>query len=192
LINENIAAHDWNIIDNLNCDESCKHFLITTEAIVNKIAPIKERKIKHNTQINPEWVTKGITNSSNKLRKMYKSSIGLDPLNHKVIKYKKYRQTLNMIKRKAKQLHLAKLFQDCSHDMKKTWRELNKLIGKTSNKHNLTDQFMLDNKILLNPIEIANSFCDFFSKVGSNTADNIPSTNMDVYETPATPSTCDL
>ena len=61
---------------------------------------------------------------------------------------------------------------------KETWKLINEVINKSKRKTPLSPTFNYGNKILTDPLEIANSFCEYFTNVGGpNLAKKIPDVN---------------
>ena len=62
--------------------------------------------------------------------------------------------------------------------MKSTWRVLNEIMNRKTQKNRLPSTFKSDNRKISNPKEIANRICEYFTNIGPNLAMNIPaSTN---------------
>ena len=50
--------------------------------------------------------------------------------------------------------------------MKSTWRLLNEIINKRKSRNSVQSSFVIDNKEITDPMEIANHFCEFFTNIG--------------------------
>ena len=59
--------------------------------------------------------------------------------------------------------------------MKSTWRLLNEIINERKSRNSLQSSFIIDNKEITDPMEIANHFCEFFANIGPNLVKMIPS-----------------
>jgi hypothetical protein len=62
-------------------------------------------------------------------------------------------------------------------NLKETWKLINEVINKSKSKTPLSPTFNYGNKILTDPLEIANGFCEYFTNVGPNLAKKIPDAN---------------
>ena len=62
-------------------------------------------------------------------------------------------------------------------NMKKTWMFLKETICKNYDKSSVPKMFEINNKIMSNPKEIADSFNNFFSNIGQKLNEEIPRTN---------------
>ena len=54
--------------------------------------------------------------------------------------------------------------------MKSTWRVLNEIMNRKTQKNRLPSTFKIDNREISNPKEIANRFCEYFTNIGPNLA----------------------
>ena len=66
--------------------------------------------------------------------------------------------------------------------MKRTWSVLRNVIGKQNDKSNFPNEFIIDNQAVTNKSNIAKSFNKYFSKIGMETGENVPSTNTNYTE----------
>ena len=66
------------------------------------------------------------------------------------------------------------LFNKYRHDIRNTWKVLNSVIGKQSDKSGISKIFNINDTITADPADIAESFCNFFSDVGPKYAASIP------------------
>ena len=90
-------------------------------------------------------------------------------------KYKKYKNKLNHSLRIAKRLYYEKKIENAKSHMKSTWRVLNEIMNRKTQKNRLPSTFKTDNREISNPKEIANRFCsEYFTNTGPNLAKNIP------------------
>ena len=70
-------------------------------------------------------------------------------------------------------MHYNMLLEKHKNDIKSTWRVLNNVIKKSVNETCFPKEFVLNNKIMSEKLEIANKFNEFFVNVGPNLAKNI-------------------
>ena len=61
--------------------------------------------------------------------------------------------------------------------MKSTWRNINKLMGRTRKTIDISLQS--DGEIITEPVEVANQFNNYFSKIADNIRDTLPAANKD-------------
>ena len=122
-------------------------------------------------------MSRGLLISSRKASQMYSKCITLNKSNPIYKRYISYRNSLNNLKRKSKHLYYKDLFQQLRHDMKKTWKTINSMIGKTNDKSNTSQIFKHGNATISGLNEISNGFCEYFTNVGPSLANKIPNAN---------------
>ena len=92
-------------------------------------------------------------------------------------KYKTYNSIYNKTVRRAKQIYYASRFNDCSANLKKTWETIREVLGRQKNKQNIPDFFRNGNVIKSSAENISEGFNSFFSKIGPELANKIPTSN---------------
>jgi hypothetical protein len=90
------------------------------------------------------------------------------------LKYIKYRNLYNTLKRTAKIKYYTEVFHKYKFDIRNTWKTIRTLIGGENDKTTVTQTFMSNNNVIWEPKEIASNFCNFFSTIGQQYADKIP------------------
>ncbi len=174
LINEALLHQDWTMLNHLNTNQSYDKFIEVLKCTMDKIAPEKEITIPKKKIIRNRWMTPGLLKSSQTRLKLYRKCITSNRQDPKYIKYTKYRNLFNSMKRKTKFEYYSKLIKEHANDMRKTWRVLNTMIGKTNNKNEISDKFIINNNVITNPNTISEEFCKYFTEVGDKLASNIP------------------
>ena len=173
-INRKLDSTDWIGIQSMSVNDSYNYLEGLIMETLDEFAPVEKTKIKKQKVIREKWVSKGLLKCSNKAQKLFKSQIGLDRDHPKHIKYIKYRNTLNLLRRKAKKDYYVKKIQESRNNMKKTWEILNAVIGKSRNKMDLTDQLKVNETTITNPNAIANLFGESFASIGKRCLDKMP------------------
>ena len=113
-------------------------------------------------------------NRKNKLYKKYASS----PTICNKRKLSQYRNTLTTLLRNAKKQYYTDLLDEHKYNLKQTWNVLNNLLGR-SQKNALPTTFKINNMDQSNPEVISNSFNNYFTNIGPNLADKIPTGSDD-------------
>ena len=109
---------------------------------------IKRRNVK-------PWLTKGLINACHKKKILYKEQLN-NPSDLNMQRYKRYKNKLTSILRKAEKMYyLNKMFK-YKGKMKETWSVLNELLGKNVRKSTMCDHILKDNVKVTNPSTIAN------------------------------------
>ena len=70
------------------------------------------------------------------------------------------------LKRKNKHDYYSGLFNHYRNDVRRTWANLNLLIGRNKNKSMLIDRFIINNKHVSTKKYISTGFCKYFTVVG--------------------------
>ena len=165
-------SNNCNDSDNVNTVLNCIHNKICDS--VNKHAPLKEHTVKIRNFKSESWITKGIKQSSMVLKNLYKKTLkeGCDDSTRET--YILYRNCLNRIKRTCKMQHFHGKCNQYKNNTKKLWELINKSIGKTSNKNCIIDKIKIGNVEHVEPGEIANDLCNYYSNIGAKLANSIP------------------
>ena len=61
--------------------------------------------------------------------------------------------------------------------MKKTWSTINETLNRSENKFDLPNEFLVGDRTITDPKEIANSFNAFFSTIGTSLSSNVNNIN---------------
>ena len=69
-------------------------------------------------------------------------------------------------------LYYEKKLENCKSNNRATWKLLNEIICKKKAKVIQTSAFKADNLEISDPEEIANRFCNYFTNIGPNLAEN--------------------
>jgi hypothetical protein len=87
--------------------------------------------------------------------------------------YKTFKNKLNHLLRIAKRMYYEKQLERVKTNTKNTWKILNEVINrKKAIKRSPTD-FIVNNRNISNPVEIADHFCEYFTNIGPNLTNNI-------------------
>ena len=163
------------ILDNNDANDDYNTFIEQFNKVYDECIPLKKCTINRKKHPMSPWITKGLLKSINKKNKLYKQYIH-SPTNGNLQKLKTYKNKLNILIRKSKRMHLFTKFEKTKNDMKKTWQEINGVIGK-SKKQSYQCKFKDDcGNTITDPQEICNKFNDFFVNVGPKLASGIQNT----------------
>ena len=133
---------------------SYKIFLSKYTEIYNSNFHLRKVKISASS-ISKPWLSKGLLKSVKMKNRLFKKYLSNPTLEHEVT-YKRYKNKLN-------------------HDTKATWRVLNEVINKKKSKTKFPSSFKVDdNTEISDPVEIANTFCNYFTNVSLNLAKKMP------------------
>ena len=127
-INNELKQTNWSYLYDSPVNEAYNNFVIKLNETLDKYAPVQTVSIPPNHIIEQQWMTKGLLKSCKKRDKLFRQSLGRPKHHSSHIKYIKYRNMLNALKRKAKENHYKDLLHQFSGDIKKNLAN-NKLIN---------------------------------------------------------------
>jgi hypothetical protein len=169
-----IKNTDWQYLEQMNTNEAYITFTNKLSDIIDIETQEKTIVIPASRIIRDPWMTTGLIASSHELNKLYKKKIGKDKTHSFSVKFHQYRNTYNKLKRTTKAIYYDELFTKYKHDIRKTWGAINSLIGRTKDKTGISDTFKINNKQISDPQTISNEFCNFFTNIGKQYANDIP------------------
>lgn len=176
-MNQALTQHNWvNVISFNNPCQAYDEFIKTYILYLNTYIPEKTvnfNPFKH--KIN-RWITKGILKSMKTRDKLYnkwrqaKCQMRQRDLEQQ---YKSYRNQLTALIKIAKKNYWQNVFEESKHDMKVTWKNINNILKKTSNKSDIPTIIKDAEKTYTAQKEISNAFNSFYSQIGTNLAHKI-------------------
>ena len=83
----------------------------------------------------------------------------------------------NKLKRKMKMIYFKTILEENKYNSKRCWSILKQAIGKTNDKSTYPPMFNINEIPISDKNEIAECFNNFFSKIGTQTSNNVPTTN---------------
>ena len=145
----------------------------------NKYLQKKRVKYKKNKHFKSKWMTKGLLNSINTKDRLYKmmvqtstDSVMYEPLRANL---KAYQRILKNSINEAKRVYHHNLFARYKSDIKKTWSIIKDTLGKKNVQKKDTSEFIINNKTITNPAEVANEFNKYFVSIGQTLSRNVQS-----------------
>ena len=99
-----------------------------------------------------------------------------NPSTENTIAYKQFRNRLHTLLRNAEREYYKSRLDDNKSNLRKTWNILKEVINKSSHC-NIPDTFVINNKLVSNKIDIANSFNKYVVNIGPSLSKNIPNTS---------------
>jgi hypothetical protein len=170
-----LSTTSWDDILKQDSVNDCYNaFIERFNSILDVCAPVKTTTIARKFVTREAWITPGLVKSSRRCLQLYKKTVGKCTNGKEFKKYTTYRDVYKTLKRKAKQMHYANLFHEYGNDIRKTWRVLNSLIGRSNDKSSMSDTFVIDGQKVNDKRVIADGFCRYFSNIGKVCAESIP------------------
>ena len=155
----------------LSVDEQSDFLSSKIQEYIDLCAPLKTVTIGHRYVIREKWMTKGLLKSSNNLNKL-RSKISKKNNNVSINDYKIYRNLYNRLIRIAKATHYSEQIEQHRGNISKTWKILNKLLGKNHDKSN-PQIFNINNIQTEDKSKISDAFCSYFTDIGNQCAASI-------------------
>jgi hypothetical protein len=175
-----LETTDWqNVLEKQDVDEAYDLFIKKyTEALENQI-PYKTFKFNKYKLKKHTWITRGILNSMKTRDKLHKKVLKQSDRLHAqhLINYRKYRNILNLVIRRAKMMHWNDKFINCRNNMKMTWQNINNVLHRVNNKMDFPKYFIHENSHIEKDCHIADTFNSFYTSIGPNLAEKIPNGN---------------
>ena len=160
------------LLEHQSCDDAFNAFHDILVSRIDKYTPEKLVKISHKS-VQP-WISKRLLRCLSKQKRMYTKTRKLPKEHPKVLEYRKYRSLLQKIIRRAKMAYYSQKCADIRSETKKLWNVINKMTGKTVNKHDIIDSLSIDHTITKDCCKIANEFGEYLSTVGKSYAEKTP------------------
>lgn len=177
-----LETEDWQCLTNIGNINLAYDSLVTKlHNAINLHAPEKTITINKKNIIRQPWITRGLLKSIKTRDKLFKTCIGKPRDSTAYQKYLKYRNALNSLRRVSKQNYFGHLLNEYRHDIRKTWKVLNTIIGRNNDKHSISDNFLIDNISVSDPRKIVDGFCHYFTKVGKTLAADIPDVGLNPH-----------
>ena len=175
LTNEKLHDIDWN--GNLTSSDVNLNFNYLSNSIDRVMDEIASRctvKISAKIRFVEPWMTTSLEQSANKKNLLYKKTLQENSTPADVKNYKTYRNTYNRIKRHAQEIFYQKKALDFKNNTKKLCNLINKVIRKKGHSGSIIPYITVDGIKITDPNEIADSFGQFYSTLGSSLAQKIP------------------
>ena len=163
-------------LDENNFDQVFSTFMEVIKITINRHAPLRKLTRRQKRLNKKPWITNGILISIKKKQKLYRTHfLSSNPINR--IIYEKYSNMLTRVKAASKKLYFHDAIHKSKNSPQKTWEVLNELlVGK---KRSLVKPSILnvEGKRIEETKLMAESFNNFFGKVGGTLAQNIDQPN---------------
>ena len=176
--NESISKDGlWTQVLNTNdCNTATNEYIKVIKDAFNQSFPLT--KLSRTRAKDKKWITKGLRKSCNMKMKLYKKFLK-HPTNENKIKFKKYRNILTKLCKKAQENYFYNLLNDTKSSITNLWKIFGPIINpsKKAKNHNI-NKLKVNDKILTNSKDIAEAFNNYFCNVGTNLANKIPNTTL--------------
>ena len=174
--NERLFIEDVSIQNWINDDDTnvlYDDFIWRLSNCVDRHVPLKKLNKKQLKLKSKPWINTFIIKLIKHRDKLF-SRKKKDPTNEIITNaYRLFRNRVTREIKNSKKNYYNSYFETCKNDMKKTWKGIRELINSNS-KNNKISQLTDNDKIINDPLDIANKFNDFFTNVGPSLENKIP------------------
>ena len=168
-----IKETNWDtFISPLDSNIATKGFSDKLSCIFNSCFPLKTKMVTIK-RLNSPWLSKALITSIKNKHVLYKR-LKEDLCTRNT--YNTYRNILTSLIHSAKKLYFDNKFEQCKNDTKKTWNLINSVL-KPGRKKSSIRKLLVNNKLITNPLDIADAFNSHFSSIGNKLKSALPSTN---------------
>ena len=187
---KNIAKYKSNISTELNQfilnelpdHDNIEHFYAQFFNFLNDLhekyfPKVRLSRKKANDKI---WITEGIKNSIKHKNKLFHLQLN-NPTTENVNNWKKCRNQLNKLIKKAQIDYYKNLIDNQSTSCQGLWKTFGSIISQNKNKKSQIKQLKVNNKVIKSSSDIAETFNNFFCKIGSNLSAKFNSTPPNAY-----------
>ena len=172
LIKTELDSVDWTCIDDMDVNEAFKYFHTILLNSMDEHCPKREYSISYDKIIRDPWITKGLSNSICKQKKLYLKQLhSSDP--NCTNKYKSYRNVLKKLLRRSKLDYFNNKCLEYKQNSRKLWQLINQVIYKIGRKSQVIESLKIDNLVRYSPMEITKGFCNHFATVGKTYSDKV-------------------
>ena len=181
LFSERLHNFDFDTV--LNTADVHEAFKLFNEAIVKIYEdsyPLTNKIIREND--NKAWLTSAIRQSIKTKNRLYKKYIK-KPISYGRA-YKDYRNALTKVIKNSKNKYFLEKFENSKGNVKKTWENINKILGKSKSNQNRV--FKLNGRYTDDPKIISNTFNEYFANIATTVTNELedPTTSFADYLPP--------
>ena len=177
----NLSTYNWSNLYLTNDPQiAFSEFYNTFKTNFDECFPVKICNSSYGNK--KTWLTPALRTSIRTKNKLYKKYKKYPFLSHERV-YKKYRNKLCQLLRNAERSHYHYIITKYKQNLKKSWQIIKDIIGKKQGEKVIANKFKVDNKIIMDPVVIANSFNNFYINIGHNLASKIPNPNSNINPT---------
>lgn len=171
-----LCVNDWHLVyDCLDVNDSVSRFMNDFQSAFEVCFPLV--KCSRKQYKSKSWITKALKISIKNKNKLYHKYISTKLMTDKD-KYNNYKKILDKLLLKARKDYFAELLNKQTNSIKSIWKTLNEICCfKKSHKNSKINCIISNGKEISSHTEIAESFNNYFSSVGSKLAAQIPTTN---------------
>ena len=183
-LKDHLQNYDWPVLMNsTSLDTNMERLDNVIQTEIDYCTPVKSRKISYRKLRREPWLTPNLKMCTEKSKRLYCKSLKLGCSPSDLSAYQAYNRCLKRAIRTAKRLYHCNKCDEYRKDTKKLWKVINEIIGKSSDKSCTLDYLRIDGIKEYGAKRIVNSLAKYFSNVGRQFAEKIPSPkkSIDLY-----------
>lgn len=163
---------DWSAVREHNqCQDAFSLFYNLFKEIYDSCFPLKPVRLD-SYKNRKSWLTGGLKAAIKRKNKMYISMLK-NPSFLNTDNYKKYRNCLHRLLRKAEKDHYHDLLEQYKNNLSKTWKVIKQVLNQ--NKSCSSERsFVINSQTVTDESRIAEGFNNFFVNIGAQLSSNIP------------------
>ena len=182
ILNTALEKTNWDeIVVGNTIDEKFAAFHDTLLDQINTHCPEKEITIQYRKIIREPWIIPGLIKCVSKQQNLYKAFLKSKTVESET-KYKNYRNTLNLIKRRSKTEYYHSQCVNFRSNTKKLWQMINRICAKTNDKTNCIDCLKVGNIEINDPVGIPNEFANYFANIGDKYSKKLKASKKSISE----------
>ena len=174
-LSDEVAHTPWDdILDYDDVDNCIMNFIDKLNLLYTKHFPIKTKYVSHKRFKN-KWITQEIKRLINIKSESFRK------LKHGLITKEENNTIKNLINakvNKAKDKYYRTAFDIYKNNAKKSWKLLGELMGRNGSKKDYINSLVEDGVEITGDQQIANTFADYFSNIGSELENALPHTDV--------------
>ena len=165
---------DWSFVYNTtDVNLSYDKFIATITSKIDNHIPMRNIKNRYKRIPKLPWITQSILRSINRKNNLF-YKYRCNPTEKNKKKYVSYKNTLTKLLRTQKKNFYVNQISKYKNDIKNTWKTIKNAMNTPNNTSNISE-IRWGNASSNTPAGMAEIFNDFFSSIGKNLSQNIPS-----------------
>ena len=167
------------ILSPLTCEKAFDCFYGSLMQSLDKHC-LKKSVTKMGSKSVQPWITKGLKRCISKKRNLYNQFLKQRSNTNLRKKYIEYRNCLQRVLRKSKNLYYSNLCATYKNNTRRLWGIKNEVVKKSTNKTNIIESLNIDNLRCFDSDKIANEFGQYFANIGKDYANKIDVPEHDI------------
>ena len=163
-----------------NASDQFDNFHDCLQDAIDHFLPLQTRKIPARSTCREAWVTAGLLICIKKSKRLYKSMLRDRNNVAAKVRYQDYNNTLQRIKRRAKQQYYYEKCVTHKNNTRKLWKTVNQVIHKTNNKSEVIEKLKIGSLEEYRGNYIAEEFARYFANIGEEYATKLTRPNKDL------------